>query len=779
MKTITTQKKLVSLTIFSILYANQSPIYAQTTEPEQEEISIELIEVTAQRVGQSIQEVPISITAINGEALKRRQIDSFDQLQFVAPGVSFNEGINARQSATTIRGIGTGLFNIGIEASVAVVVDDITMGREGAGIFDFNDVERIEVLRGPQGTLFGKNASAGVVSIITKGPTDYLETELNLALGSFNEINANAAISGPLNDSLSYRISAYTNTRDGYIDNVNPTAIQHELNERDEQGIRAKLKFQSDDSEWLFSADYVTRDQASGVLTPRQSSPGGPGTGLLGFGVPLIGTTLQNLGIVLSEENRQVAPEGLYFSDMQAWGLGAKYNKKFGNYDFESITSYREWTSVDNNDADMIPLPLLETNIGDLSQDQFSQEFRLHSPRGQKLTYTLGALYFTQSMNQTNVQRGTAGLDILGVLPPGLLLGTHLDSNIDETNYAVFGQGEYALSDNLFFIAGARLLRSELEGDQQRNVAENSVGPYAGQSASTGPESAEDNDTAVAWRFGARYVLNENTNYFATISRGYKAAGIVTGLTIAPDSDGNLPVVAPEVPTQYELGIRSVTSDGNLVTNLTAFYLDVDDFQAQTLVPGEDGTNIFAVSNAGSVDSQGFELDITAYFDVGLTLSVAAAYTDAEFAEFLGAPCYALQTLAQGCVTNAGVRSQDLAGKRLANSPKWVINSLARYDFEIGGYFGFWQTGLQYRSDNQFSITNDPNTIEDDITLIDMQLGMDFLDDSLSVVLFGRNLTDKTFAEAIVGTPFDTGAYAQFNTLESERTFGIRLSYIY
>ncbi|MEL6921896.1 MAG: TonB-dependent receptor plug domain-containing protein, partial [Pseudomonadota bacterium] len=186
---------------------------AQAQEDDTADRRLGVVTVTAQKVEENIQDVPISITAVSGAALEARQIDGFDQLQYVAPGISFNAGINARQSATTIRGIGTGLFNIGIEASTAIAIDGVVMGREGAGIFDFADVERIEVLRGPQGTLFGKNASAGVVSVVTRGPTDEFEANFSAGYGSFNEVNLNGAVSGPIADGITGRISAYSNTR--------------------------------------------------------------------------------------------------------------------------------------------------------------------------------------------------------------------------------------------------------------------------------------------------------------------------------------------------------------------------------------------------------------------------------------------------------------------------------------------------------------------------------------------------------------------------------------
>ena len=739
------------------------------------------VTVTAQKVEQNLQDVPISITAIDATTLETREIDGFDQLQYVAPGLAFNAGVNARQSASTIRGIGTSLFNIGIEASVAVSVDGVIMGREGAGIFDLSDVQRVEVLRGPQGTLIGKNASAGVISIVTKDPTDAFEANVSAAYGSFNEVNLTGAVSGPLTSRINGRISAYSNTRDGYIDNINPNAPQDEVNERNEQGVRAKLDFKlSETSNFLLSADYATRDEATGALTLREPSAGGPGTGLLGFGVPVIGPVSAANGIKAGPNNRQIASEAEFSSEMEAWGLSGEYSQSFGDFEFVSLTAYREWTSVDNNDSDLIPLPFLAINSGDLAQDQFSQEFRLISPRNQKLTYTVGAFYFHQTIEQDNIQFGTAGLNLLGALPPGLRVGTNLQSDFEETNYAVFGQGQYAVTDKLSLIGGLRLLRSEVSGGQEKFVASGAVAPFAGQAVSNGRESASDEESAVVWRLGAQYYATDNLNLFATVTRGYKAAGIVQGLSVRPIQGNTLPTVDAEIPTQFEVGLRKTSLDGRLVTNFTGFYSEIEDFQAQTLIPGPSGTPIFTVANAGKVETYGLEGEITALPTDNLTLSTAFAYTNATFKDFDQAPCYALQTAAEGCVTQGGNRFQDLAGKDLANAPEWVINALARYDFSLTDSIdAFAQLGVQYRGESQSGITGDPNTLLDDRTLVDAQLGARFWDGHAELSVFGRNLTDERFVEAIVGMPFDTGGYAQFSTLEAEQTFGVKLKLTY
>lgn len=772
---------LAILTIPTQLSAQTSASQSDTQGEQDSETNQNVIVVTAQRVEQDIQDVPISVTAIGGDALRTRQIDSFDQLQFVAPGVNFNAGVNARQSATTIRGIGTSLFNIGIEASTAVVIDGVVMGREGAGIFDFADVERVEILRGPQGTLFGKNASAGVVSIITKGPTDTFKAEANVAYGSFDELNLFAAVSGPIAGPVTARLSGYRNTRDGYVRNVNPTATQDRLNDRNEFGFRGKLNFEiGAGTDLLVSGDYIERDQASGASTVRSFSPGGPGTGLLNTGVQVTRPSSTALGIVPGPENLETGSEGPYITQSDAWSISAQLTTGIGDHELIILTSYREWNSFDNNDADMIPQPILAVNLGDLAQTQFSQEIRLVSPRNQPLTYTLGLFYFEQEIAQDNIQGGTGGLNLLGALPPGVQVGTLLESDFNETNYAIFGQGEYAVSDAFTLIAGFRVLRSEVAGSQFKSTAPGFLRPYVGQVASTALESASDEDTGLVWRLGAQYFIGDSTNLFATVTRGYKAAGVVQGLTVRPISGQTLPTVRPEIPTQYEVGIRHRSEDGRVTANLTGFFTQIEDFQAQTLIPDGSGTAIFTVANAGKVETYGFEADLTVIPVEGLTLSSALAYTNATFAEFPNAPCYQLQTAAQGCTVVSGQRVQDLAGGLLANTPDLVANGLARYDFDIGDTTaGFAQVGVQFRGDAQSTILNDPRTIIEAYTLVDAQIGLDLFDDRVTVVGFVRNLFDESFVEAIFGTPFDTGGYSQFLSLEAQRTWGVRLSMRY
>lgn len=784
---------------------------ADNLSGEEEVSGIKTIIVTAQKVEEDLLDVPISATVVSGEQLQDRQIDSFEQLQYVAPGVLFSGGINPRQSATTVRGVGVGVFNIGVEASVALSIDGVTIGRTGAGIFDFADVERVEVLRGPQGTLFGKNASGGVISIITKGPTNDLSAEMNIAYGSFDEVNISGAISGPLTEGVTARLSGYRNTRDGFIENINPDAPQNDLADRDEYGFRAKINFElSDTADLLISADHSRRDNTPGGLTYRQLSPDVPGSGLVpGIGpvrINAIGDESLRAGIIPGPRNRQVASDGNWIAESEVTGFSSELTMVLGDHDFVSLTAWRDWDIFSEEDADLIPQPFLLINSGDQKQSQFSQEFRLSSPRDQKLTYTLGVYYFTQEIDQFNRQVGTGGLNLIsllpGVLPPILpspgLGGTDFTSNFEERNYAFFGQGEYAVTPKLSLIGGLRLLRSKLEASQSFaqtpvSVSPFIVAPFLLRELEEGEFTLQNDDDALTWRLGAKYDFSENFNIFATATQGYKSAALVTGENLTEsgaDGEDRLPIARPEKPLQLEAGLRYRSLNNRLQAGVTAYHTTIKDLQAQSLVRGPDNTLVVSLSNAAKAVTKGFEADVTVVPVDGLTLSAAVAYNDAKYKKFEQAACYELQTEAQGCFevrvdpddpdNLATTPAQDLSGAPIANAPDWILNGFARYDFRLSDDIGAYvQGGFQHRGDTLSIVSNDPQSRINAYTLFDAQVGFNLWDGDATLSLFGRNLTNEKFVAAIVPMPFDVGGYAQFTTFESQRTWGVRLALKY
>ncbi len=767
------------------------------------------IVITAQKREQNLQEVPISVTALSGDALKVRQITDFSQLQFVVPGVTFQTSANTRAAGSNIRGIGTNAFSDGIESSVAMVIDGVVIGREGAGMSDFSDVERVEVLRGPQGTLFGKNASAGVISIVTKKPTEEFSAEFGASYGSFDEVKINGAVSGPIvGDKLLARISGYFNRRDGHVENVFPGAPQDKLNDRNEFGLRGKLEYRPNASaSFLLSADYSDKETDDFALTVRTfaDAPVLPNGQLGGFlGTLLTGPNSSAFGIVPSGTNLKVASDNTFFQDQEIWGTSLQADVDIGDHTLTSISAYRHWDLIDNNDADLLPLPLLAVNSSIFEQEQFSQEIRLASPSDQKLEYVIGGFFFWQEAERPiTTQLGL--FDSVGLTPAGIALGTDSTTDFREFNGALFGQFDYHLTDKLTVIGGVRGIYSDIQGFINNRINPGFVdprfstdtfvvvAPYLGQSETPTPLTGQDDDLAVTYRAGLFYDVTPDASVFATVSKGYKAAGFVLDLSTEPATPGGtgLAVVNPEKPFQIEAGLRSTWFDGRATFNVTGFYVEVKDFQAETFIPeASGGGGDFVTLNAGVAESFGVEAELNAEPMDGLSLNTSLAYTNATFKEFDRAPCIIGQPFGPvgsgaPCIDTSpggfppGGDFQDVSGGDLPDSPDVVVNFSGRYDHisASGPFKPFVGVGLQYRTGTITNLNQDPNLFIDDYVTVDFQAGITSEDGTYSLFAFGRNVNGADFVSDVVNTPFDTGGTAQFPTFQSERVFGVQFIY--
>ncbi len=774
------------------------------------------IVITAQKREQNLQEVPISVTALSGDVLQVRQITDFSQLQYVVPGVTFQTSANTRAAGSNIRGIGTNAFSDGIESSVAMVIDGVVIGREGAGLSDFSDVERVEVLRGPQGTLFGKNASAGVISVVTKKPTEEFSAEFGASYGSFDEVKINGAVSGPIvEDKLLARISGYFNRRDGHVENVFPGAPQDELNNRNEFGLRGKLEYRPNASAtFLLSADYSDKETDDFALTVRSFSEAAFSAGpfsflsngqLVGFlGGQITGPISSGFGIVPSENNLKIASDNTFFQDQEIWGTSLQADVDIGDHTLTSISAYRHWDLIDNNDADLLPLPLLAVNSSIFEQEQFSQEVRLASPSDQKLEYVIGGFFFWQEAERPiTTQLGL--FDSVGLTPAGVALGTDSATDFREFNGALFGQFDYHFTDKLTVIGGVRGIYSDIEGFINNQINPGFVdprfstdtfvvvGPFLGQSATPIPLTGQDDDLAVTYRAGLFYDVTPDASVFATVSKGYKAAGFVLDLSTEPATPGgtDLAVVNPEKPFQIEAGLRSSWFNGRATFNVTGFYVEVKDFQAETFIPDPSGAGgDFVTLNAGVAESFGVEAEVNAQPTDGLSLNTSLAYTNATFKEFDRAPCITGQPFGPvgsgaPCVDTSpggfppGGDFQDVSGGELPDSPDIVVNFSGRYDHlsSPGPFTPFVGVGLQYRTGTITNLNQDPRLFIDDYVTVDFQAGFTSEDGRYSLFAFGRNINGADFVNDVVDTPFDTGGTTQFPTFQSERVFGVQFIY--
>jgi iron complex outermembrane recepter protein len=266
-------------------------------------------------------------------------------------------------------------------------------------------------------------------------------------------------------------------------------------------------------------------------------------------------------------------------------------------------------------------------------------------------------------------------------------------------------------------------------------------------------------------------VQGRDINFYFTAAQGYK------GKAFNSQIDTNrIAVIDPEIPHSLEAGMRSTLLDGKLTANLTIFHTRFEDFQAQSTYINSGGLLAFDIVNAGELETQGVEFEFVGRPSDQLRLTLSGAYTDATFTDFKNAPCYTGQTAAQGCIVVNGASVQDLTGKRLTNSPEWTFNVGAAQDFRVGQWDGVASISAFYRSDVMSALSNDPNTIIDAYTLVDMSLALTNPADSFTVTLFAKNVGDVDYPEAIFGTPFDTGGYSQFVATNARRTLGVSLA---
>jgi len=739
----------------------------QVSQDTDTHMVLDTIIVTAQKREENILDVPVSISVVKGDQLANRNITEVGDLQRLAPNLVFTAANSARTTNFAIRGIGTFTFSNAIEGSVGVVVDGVVMGRVGGGIFDLADIERVEVLRGPQGTLFGKNASAGVISIVSKKPSDELEMGASASWsGPLDEKQFSGYVSGPVTDTVGFRLVGYHNSRDGQITDV---ISGQKYNDRKEWGFRGKLEIDlTEDSSLLLIGDYSKKQNDCCTWTLRQLSPGGLGSGLFRSGVNIIGNFQTSLGIVPGEGNKSTALSGSLASVGEIWGGSGHYQHNFDGFSLTSITAYREWSQADNNDADLTTFNLLDDNFGDSRQKQFTQEIRLSSHTDHPLQWTIGGFYFDQSVANTSAQNGTFGLDLLGSTSPGTILGKDIAVFADTKNYALFGDVTYAVADNLRLLAGARYQHEKLDAVYLRTNS-NPLSPFIlGPTFSPLDDTLGVKDDGLSWRIGVQYDMNSTSMAYATVTRGYKGPGINTFAGTI-----ELKKVDPEISTSYEVGVKSAFADGRVFMSAAAYYTEFDGFQTESLVATNSGLTATDLINAGKLETYGVELEAIVSPVEGLNITAGASLTKATFAEDFLTDCYTFQTAENGCVNGF----QNLKGESLQGAPDFTFNISSLYKFPLtdDGFDGFVSASYSHRSSVVSSRDLDPNTKIDGYGLFDASMGVASSDDRWKLSIFGRNLFKQEVVEVIFNTPLDTGGYSQFITPSAERVIGVKL----
>lgn len=718
--------------------------------------------VTATKRRENVQDVPMSILPISGNQLAANQIYSVDQLSRAVPG--FNDYYGGYQDARTtfsLRGIGTVSNGQLTQPSVGVVIDGVFIARSGAAMnmLAFGDIDHIEMLRGPQGTLFGKNTTAGAINVVSKSPTQTPEADISVSYGSYNEVRAQGYVSGPLTngDAVSGIISFYVHHMDGYIHNI----LDNDYYDGSHSaGMRGKLALKPrDGTRILLSLDYenerttccvgpvrYVNDQSS--LADQGLYPGLPEPFPPGFVGPY-NTQITGLDPLHREtENRS---DGLSVTLDQDLGAG---------YILTSISAYRQWYATwdipeGNLDDNIIPeVPPTNTGIGD--EYQVSEEARIASPKGGFVDYVAGLFYYKDKIFQPE----TFGLDLAPFT--GAPVGTEVDvgqwaSHGGSIDYAAFIDANVHLTSAVTLVAGARETRDKVFLDLQ--------GTYIfGE-----PMLVDTSHTVTlpSWRFGPQWTISPNLMAYATVAHSFKGSAYDDKST---ESSGEL--AEPEVVTSYEVGFKSTLFDNRVRANADVYLANYKNFQAQGVVQNPQTLVLIEIlKNAGELRSQGAEVDVAAIPYRGVSLNFNAAYIHSYFASFPNAPCYGGEPIGPGACSGAG-GFQDITGKPNALTPEFSYNANARYDFPSGllPFNPFALVGYSWKSKVQWDILQDPHNIEGAYGLLNASVGARSSDGRVSVVLYGTNLTNRFHTSGLEGS-------GQELPPDYKRLWGIKFDY--
>jgi iron complex outermembrane receptor protein len=708
---------------------------------------IQEIVVTAQKREQNILDVPVAISAIGQDSLQVAQVDSFTELTTVSPSLTIATSGNRNQNPVYLRGIGTFSFSTAAEPAVLVMVDDVPLLLPGQAIGNFADVERIEVLRGPQGTLFGKSASAGVISIVSQAPSRVLTGRLEASLTDDEEYRIQTSISGPIGENGGFRFSNFYNSSNGHLRNLQ---TGNRIGEEESWGLRGRFDYTFGKVDVKVTADYGEFFDNGGDNTYRQIDS------TRADGTPANAALRARLaGITPGPTNRNLRINNEAVNDSKQFLLSSRVNIDLGFADLTSITSYQTWKYLAQNDQDLQP-------VSDIFQDStydtrtVTQELRLTSPTDGKFDYIFGFYFADGDTDRSFVRIATA--------PP---LRQNWNSNAGIRNYAAFAQLGYDLSPNTLISLGTRLNREEISVEfEDRRTTPSAI--FRGK----------DSETAFTGKLALQHFFDNGMMAFASVANGYKGQAFdVSSGFIQRRADNP---IRSESSIAYEIGLKGKAFDNKAQFQLVGFWTDYDDYQAQ-------GINIelpapqFELINVGKLRTRGVELETTLYPTDGLTMFASAAYVDARITQFPNAQCYFGQTVAQGCVRNAttGLSSQNLAGSQLNNSPDFKFNLGFNYEKPLssnvelvlnGNYT--WQSGIR------FDLTGNPRTTQGAYGLANAAIGLQSSNNAWHVSVFVNNLFNQDYVTQIIddtSTRVDPFILLQQVPRNASRFFGVRV----
>ncbi|MBC3774801.1 TonB-dependent receptor [Pseudomonas sp. SWRI99] len=730
---------------------------------------LETVTVTTRRREESSQDVPTPMSVVSGQNLEAQRVYRIQDLQQLVPSVNVAY-MHARQSSVSIRGLGNNPASDGLEGSVGLYIDNVYLGRPGMAVFDLMDIEQLEVLRGPQGTLFGKNTTAGVINISTRAPSFTPERSIETSVGEDGHFQTKGTISGPLNDQLAGRFSAYRTRSDGDIKNEYDG---HDLNGGSREGFRAQLLFKpNEDFNLRWIGDYNEEDSSAGTRVLYNTGPTINGVNLYESRANAAGATLVN------GRHRKVNLDNEQHVTVHQGGTSVEANWTLpSDFTLTSISSYRFWNFTPRND-DGLNVPASYNAGVSVEDKQYSQEFRLASPKGEFFDYVVGAYYFGSDLDNKSFAWYGPQADIWNGTPAGALANVTSVGNghIKTDSFALFAQGTWHLTERLDFTAGVRGTYEEKNAWVSRNAPVGGVAVAgAAANARRGRAGAYDSgdlnqySSSPSGLLNLSYRITDDVLGYATLSHGEKSGGVNLAVGSAPTAGADSLLIGTERANNAELGFKSTLWDHRLQLNANVFWTQVNAYQTNAY---DAANRVQYLTNAGSVRSRGIEFESTVVPLRGLTLNFNGSYNDVSYLSYKDAPCPPEVSQAPGAPASC-----DLSGHQVVGASKWIANANGEYKWNLDNGFEPYVTGsYAFRSKAVGTVEDSDYGQIPSYAVVNFSTGLrgDFNQGQWDVSLWLKNAFDKTYYttlwtggnggyEGLLGTPRTLGVTGRYD----------------
>jgi iron complex outermembrane receptor protein len=732
--------RLLSWSIALAIGGLSQPLLAAEPTPASAAPTLQKVVVTAQKREESVQDVAATVSVQSGEKIRERSISSANEVANYSPNVSAGTSEGHGRPRWWIRGLGAGAQGADIVSPVGIYVDDVYLANLSATGFPLFDQDRVEVLRGPQGTLWGKNTTGGAIHFISKkpsfeGPNGYAKVDV----GNYsNRVLEGAYGDTLIDDKLAARVALRTQGQDGYNKNL---AQGNDRGNLEDHAVRlqflAALSDTLDATLSLHSRSY--HDTAASTS--------------IGYGTRPDGSN--QFGYAIDPKNGKVNYDANYKVNIEHNGASLNLNQYLGDYQLTSITAFEDFRRTGFSDGDNTPLPL-RTSYSDATSKQFSQELRLTSPKDDALTWVLGGHYFHEKIDAADATGNTDNS-----YTPRLFNRTDYQQKAE--SFAVFGSATYHFTDMFSLTAGLRWTRETKDLDLKRVVGAGAVtfngGNWWSPGSVTSPlaTSVRQNDSNTwsdyTYDLSPQLQLSDNARIYFRYAKGFRSGGYDTGVT----AQANTSVVDPEYLTSYELGLKSEWFDGRLNFNAAAFYYDYEDIQLN-IVSYTGGVSTSHLTNGAKAEVYGAEFDIEAIPVENLHLSFGLGLLHAEFLDY----------------SSAGV---DYSGNKLVRAPS--VSAVLALDYRIplnNGAGVVLGTDWNTRSEQFFFSNNQTDSMKAaGYTLGNARVTYQLPGGQTSFTGYVNNLTDKEYRNHTLPSAFDQ-AIVMYG---APRTFGVSATHTF